>query len=560
MEPFITGVDIENRDLLFGREAKINELLSLANRHEIAGIVAPRRFGKTCMLKTMYNIIREQKGDAYPVFFSAHDYGVNKNTDETYCRMSTAVAVQMCKDGLISEGEISLFRKTVVDVSSDEIDTFESFCTLSSERQRESVIKLAEQIRKRSDNPNKYLLLLFDEVDYLLLTAFESPDDFMRLRAAATQKQAFLKFWVAGPSSWRSMCNSVGSPALNCGLQNISLLPLNFQDFQLMWDHECSLIENEGIKHDTLCKVKFAFEKSGGVPFFAKFIGRQYQINTRIVDNPSFMILRDYLKEMFENRFFTEDEKNIMISLSKRPINYGKEDPEGVSLLIEKGIAKKSGEYTELTMGYLADYLRAIEIASPTAPPSNTRDSHKIKIEELVDEIQSLISSINRTYQNKRGVFIFENPESTLEDDRLLRTICYSRPQYGDYLSVIYLMFYERSKSKRPDTGSLKPGQRLFELEIGLISPPDTLATSASYYRNRKFFKVIEPLRAAYDAHISEKLDRPGCQYSLADALTALKGDCNEPESHEWPELQILILTLFKNELETIKDEVKRIV
>lgn len=559
MEPFITGEDIENRDFLFGRESKIEGLLSLASRHEVAGIVAPRRFGKTCMLKTMYTILRKQNGDAYPVFFSAHGYSIKNDTDKTYCWMATAVAVQMCKDGLIPEGEFSLFRKTSVNISTDEIDTFESFKTLTSERKRGAVFKLAELIRKESGNLNKYLLLLLDEADYLLLTAFESSDDFMRLRTAATQKQAFLKFWVAGPSSWKSMCNSVGSPGLNCGLQNISLLPLNYQDFRLMWNYECSLIENEKIKNKTLGKVEFAFKKSGGVPFYAKYIGRQYQINTELVADPSFMILRDNLEEMFENRFFTEEERNIMISLSKHPVNYGTSNPVGVSLLIEKGIAKKSGAYTELTMEYLADYLRAIEIESPADMPVNTTDNYQIKVEGLVDEIQSLMSSINETYQNKRGKSIFENPESTLKDDRLLRTSCHSKDEYGDYLSVIYLMFYERSKSERPD-GTLQPGQRLYELEVGLVSPPNTLKTSSSFYRNRTFFKVIEPLRAAYDAHIPEKMERQPSQYSVADALKYLKGDCNAPETHEWPDLQISILSLFKKELEVIKNEVRQIV
>lgn len=557
MEPFITGEDIEVKDYLFGREKELETLEALARRHEVAGIIAPRRFGKTCILKTMRTILKEINGDAYPVFFSAHDYAVSNNTDETYSRMATAVATQMCKDGIIKEGDLNLFRKTTIYVSTDEIDTFESFRSLSSERQRESVFKLAELLRS-IENPNRYLLLLLDEVDYLLLTAFESPDDFMRLRTAATKKQAAMKFWVAGPASWKSMCNSVGSPGLNCGLQNISLLPLSLQDFKSMWEYECSLITDLKIQKQTQLKVDFAFNKSGGVPFYAKFIGRQYQISSEDIEEPSFMILRDHLKEMFENRFFSQEEIDIMKNLSRHPIDYGDMDPEGVTLLIDKGLARKVGEYTELTVGYLIDYLQAIEVDIPEKNPKIVDNIEQLKINDLVDKIQTLMAYINETYQNKRGNSIFENPESVLDDDKNLRSICHSKSKYGDFLSTVYLMFYERSKAPN-SKGSLQPGQRLYELEIELVSPQkyDTLKDSASFYRNREFFKVIETLRAAYNAHIQEKLERQEGQYTIGEALKHLKGDCNPPEPQEWPALQIQMLSLFKKELEHIKTQVR---
>lgn len=557
MKPFIADEDIEVKDYLFGRDKELDTLLSLARRHEMAGIIAPRRFGKTCMLKTMRTILREINGDPYPVFFSAHDYGVSDNTDETYCRMATSVATQMCKDGLIPEGKLNLFRKIEVEISTDEIDNYESFCELSSERQRESVFKLAELLRT-GESPKKYLLLLFDEVDYLLLTAFESPDDFMRLRTAATKKQASLKFWVAGPASWKSITNSVGSPGLNCGIQNISLLPLELPDFKSMWQHECALIEDARLKDKTLSKLEFAFHKSGGVPFYAKIIGRQYQINSIDVEDPTFMILRDHLKEMYENRFFTQEEKEIMHSLSKRPINYGNRDPEGVTLLIDKGLARKSGDFTELTMEYLVDYLRAREKEVLTDITEVAPNNDQVKIDELVDEINELMVNINDTFQTKRSKLVFENPVSTLIDDKRIRTIAHTKEEFGDCLSVIYSMYYERSKATRQN-GTKQPGQLLYEAERAASNEPN-FGSSTDYFRNREFFLILEPLRAAYDAHIPEKLDRrPSGQYSVGTALEHLKGDKNAPERDEWPQLQVSILTRFRDELKTIKREVKSI-
>lgn len=548
MEPFITGEDIETREGLFGRNIEIETLLSLARRHEMAGIIAPRRFGKTCILKTMRTILSEEDGDAYPIYFSAHDYGVSDNTDETYRRMATVVATQMCKDGLIPKGKITLFRKTKIRISTDEIDNYESFCELSPERQRESVFKLAELLRTEYA-PKRYLLLLFDEVDYMLLTAFESPDDFMRLRTAATKKQAVLKFWVAGPASWKSITNSVGSPGLNCGIQNISLLPLDVTDFKQMWEYECSLIEDEVIKNTTLSKMDFAYHKSGGVPFYAKFIGRQYQILPFETKDPSYIILRDHLKEMYENRFFSQEEKEIMVRLARRPLIFDYNEPDGVKLLIEKGVARKCGEYTELTMDYLADYLRSSDIEINSPLPKEADNNETAIVQELVNEIYGLIDSINESFRAKKGKFVFETPkqQEVFDDDKTLRRVCKSSKDFGELLSVVYLMYYERSKATRSDTGTMQVGQRIFEVEKSLA------------FRNRTFFKIIEPLRAAYSkSHLAEKLERHTelGQLDQYGAMELLKGDRNPPEIHEWPILHIKILELFKHELEIIKKKV----
>lgn len=555
MEAFITGEDIEIKDELFGRDKTIERLISHAKRHEIAGLVAPRRFGKTCMLKTIATVLRECNEDAYPVYFSAHDYSVRNNTDEVFCRLATAVATRMCIDGIIPEGEINLFRKTPIYISTDPIDNFEAFHELTSERQRESLFKLAEKLRAEK-GAQKYLLLLLDEADYLLLTAFESPDDFMRIREAATQKQASLKFWIAGPASWKHMCTSIGSPGLNCGLENVSIKPLDYSDFKKMWEHECNLINDADTKDKTLLQLDYAYEKSGGVPFYAKFIGRQYQIEKDLKKQPTFAILRDYLDEMYNNRFFTDAERLVMSSLAMKPIVYGDNEPEGVSTIIEKGIAEKQGSHTVMKIGYLADYLRSCSIQVPNSPSTPIVDNTQFTINELVDEINNIMLLINDTYNNKQHKVIFENPMLVLEEDTKVRAICRTRESFGDFLSLIYNMYYERSKALRADTSTMQPGQLLHELDHLTLNSTIPLKTNPNYFRNRDFFRIIEPLRAAYDAHIPEKLARNSGQLTHGDALDLLKGNKNAPEDAEWPILQIKMLDLFKQELNIIKARV----
>lgn len=555
MEAFITGEDIEIKDELFGRDKTIERLISHAKRHEIAGLVAPRRFGKTCMLKTMATVLRECNEDAYPVYFSAHDYSVRNNTDEVFCRLATAVATRMCIDGIIHEGEINLFRKTPIYISTDPIDNFEAFHELTSERQRESLFKLAEKLRAEK-GAQKYLLLLLDEADYLLLTAFESPDDFMRIREAATQKQASLKFWIAGPASWKHMCTSIGSPGLNCGLENVSIKPLDYSDFKKMWEHECNLINDADTKDKTLLQLDYAYEKSGGVPFYAKFIGRQYQIEKDLKEQPTFAILRDYLDEMYNNRFFTDAERLVMSSLAMKPIVYGDNEPEGVSTIIEKGIAEKQGSHTVMKIGYLADYLRSCSIQVLNSPSTPIVDNTQFTINELVDEINNIMLLINDTYNNKQHKVIFENPMLVLEEDTKVREICRTRESFGDFLSLIYNMYYERSKALRADTSTMQPGQLLHELDHLTLNSTIPLKTNPNYFRNRDFFRIIEPLRAAYDAHIPEKLARNSGLLTHGDALDLLKGNKNAPEDAEWPILQIKMLELFKQELNIIKARV----
>ena len=70
MEPFITGVDINDIECLYGRNREINTLISCAKRKGNAGIIGARRFGKTCLMKSLESYLQsnEQIG-AYPIYF-----------------------------------------------------------------------------------------------------------------------------------------------------------------------------------------------------------------------------------------------------------------------------------------------------------------------------------------------------------------------------------------------------------------------------------------------------------------------------------------------------------
>ena len=239
-------------------------------------------------------------------------------------------------------------------------------------------------------------------------------------------------------------------------------------------------------------------------------------------------------------------------------------------LLQRYGFARVSEDGTCcLSMGFLRDYLTN-KIPIHEKQPGKTEGAVDIEVvvNELVDDINELIKQINALYRTKRGKAVFDSPDQAVDDDKCLRKICRSHNDFKEFLSVVYLMFYERSKAKRPDN-KMVPGQLLFEVEQAASGLSwNILKDSIEFYRNssasdwdrnRDFFMILEPLRAAYYGHIPEKVERQDNQYTVDEALEHLKGNSDPPENHEWPQLQLSILELFKNELGIIKREIKSI-
>ena len=175
------------------------------------------------------------------------------------------------------------------------------------------------------------------------------------------------------------------------------------------------------------------------------------------------------------------------------------------------------------------------------------------KIDVLVDDIYSLIKSINKTYYIKENKYVFEPSDSDIDYYKCTKLICQSEKEFGEFLSTIYLTYYERSKSNGSDREGNKkqiPGQRIYEIEKKNNCLPN------EGFRKRLFFKIIEPLRAFYVAHLPEKIGRNEGSYTVGEALEQIKGNRNTPETNEFPYMQYKILTIFKEELNIIKGEV----
>ena len=110
MEPFIVNTDITDIHNLYGRDKSIKILQSCAYRKENAGIIGARRFGKTCLLKSMESyIISQPEINAIPVYFDVKSQTtIHKNTPEVYLNIAALLAKKMCELNIVKEGEFKM--------------------------------------------------------------------------------------------------------------------------------------------------------------------------------------------------------------------------------------------------------------------------------------------------------------------------------------------------------------------------------------------------------------------------------------------------------------------
>ena len=454
MTPFQTGKDISSCDELFGRDSQIKALTKIAERHENAGIIGARRFGKTCLLKSMLTRIVDMNIDALPIYFDAKASGIEKDTDMVFRRLSSLVLSEICAKGLIKSGKLKLWRNVSIKISEERIAIEEQLSEFSSERQRDALTQACDIVFQQG----RYVLFLFDEIDYLLLKAFESPNDFGRIRGLASEGDT-LKFWVAGTASWSYMCTKIGSAELNCGLSSINLPPLEKTCFKDLWNYECDKISDLSIQAFVRGKLEQAYVASGGVPFYAKVIGQTLCLNdgeTKL----DYIILRDYLKELLENQFFSERDRELLTKLSIKPQSFDDTAPDELQSLVSRGLVNinETGQYC-VPIGYLRDYLLSTakngtetDIEEPIIQSEGNARQSEWSPKEMVRDIMSLRKRINQIWNEENlynkilisGTYApFEPSLDDPEDIRVLEQKCSNTREYTAFGGSIYHIFYE---------------------------------------------------------------------------------------------------------------------
>lgn len=438
MEPFIVGVDITDINQLYGRDREIKTLISCAKRKGNAGIIGARRFGKTCLMKSMVSYLQaEESIGAYPLYFDVKTQcGVKNDTVAVYRTMASLLASKMCLDSLLPEGSFNITRRCTLEVSSDELDMRVQMEGWHPEYQKQALFSLASVL----SNKNKYLLLLLDEIDYLLLEAFDNPSDFSRVRGAATDKASNIKFWIASTSSWSAICTNVGSPELNCGLENVTLSTLSYDDFLNMWKYECGNIDNTSVRKSFEDVAKDVYEKTGGIPYYSKFVA-SYMLNNNSSNLPKYEIIRDYLCEIVNNRFVSDSERSSLYLLAKEAKQFSDTIPDGVTGLKIKGLVSiDSMTHYYLPIGYLADYLNACNHDREMV--DNDAIEQK-ELDELVSHISRLRSNVNKKIGSPKK--IFSPSDEDPGEFEVLRIICTSKPKLDSFANSVCKLYYEGS-------------------------------------------------------------------------------------------------------------------
>lgn len=527
-EPF-SNKRISNPSDLFGREWVLQRLIEAADRGDNTNIVGCRRFGKSSLIDCVATVIKNDDSiHAYPIVLDFRIRNIKGNS-ESYRFMVSSLMKSLCADGIFTEKEE--FGSLTIAPSKDINDITEQIEKLSYSRLQSL---LENVIRFFSSLLEKHILFIFDEYEYLFKYGFENSNEFMPLRDLADQRnedteQPIFSYWLVGAIPWDVLSFSIGSGVANNITVDEYVVPLSAEDFAKMWQFECSLIGDSSIKSKLIGYEKYAFEKSGGVPFYGKAIGakilREFQTNPdNTIVLPTYESWESQLKELYviEN---VESSLDAIVKKTTASII-----PNTLTKIKNKGIVVEKNGKKEITIKYLYDYIKANMVVIPIEP-TNTPSKTAIRI-------QNLIENINKTRENKNQDLIFPPVIDIMSTYRDLSTPCYTSEQIQDFLCSMYRIYFEWTKDNTGTNRARLPH---------------------NFFKYNDLSKYIDILRHTLGrAHQEEYLDRNNGQISKADALLALTGSQNEPyNSQEFYKLQMEMLTQFENVLIRLQQYIK---
>ena len=174
-------IDISNKLSLYGRDTLLRKLIILAKRCENASIIGARRFGKTCLLKSIITEIRDSKNiKVYPIYLDFKTEDI-KGTDAAYRYMISSLVVSLNNDKIFtSEEDFGLIK---ISPSDDWTEVDEQLLSLSSVRLQTCLKKIVTFFAAFME---KTILFVIDEYEYLFKYVLDSPASFMKLRDLST--------------------------------------------------------------------------------------------------------------------------------------------------------------------------------------------------------------------------------------------------------------------------------------------------------------------------------------------------------------------------------------
>jgi len=510
---------------LFGRKELLAQLIALANNRYCVAITGLRRFGKTSILKCIETYLRQdQKSKVYPLYFDFKEVGsCIRGTDNVYRYMISQLIARLSQDMLFEES--IPFKKVTINATKDWEDVFEILSDVNAVR----IQGLFEEITSFfSEFLEKTILFLIDEYEFLFRFSFDSPVGFMKLRNFSSKTllngiNPFC-FWITGTTSWEYLCSITGSGELNViNAPPIYLGPIDADSFHEMWQNEVNYTTE--CPDQIITAEEFAFNASGGVPFYGKLIGA-YILSERSL--PTFSLLKSFFHELHGT--FQNEEKDILSELSRLPRNY--KSSKFIIELIDKGLIKRNGNNYEVSVGFLKDYINLSINVDDEKTITNMPETEVIN-----DNINVIITNINRTYHNKQGSYIFVPVVDDAALIKDLRTPCYSADRFSDFANSLYKIIYEKTKANK--NGDF----------VSLATLPK------SFKRGNQFINAVDIMRHSLGGgHLMDTFIQRNEQMTKPEMLEYLVGCRNEPSTPEdFYFLQVKTLKNFEAELKKLQ-------
>jgi hypothetical protein len=521
MEPFSKHT-IEHVNELFGRKSLVETLWAYAKRRENVALIGTRRFGKTCLFKSLCkDFLSAKDSPVFPVFLDFKEVAyVIDGTAEVYRFILARLIVELCKADIYTKKD-DFPKLDIIPVDNWE-DNYESLLPLKIVRLNST---MCEMIRYFSGIMEKTVLFMIDEYEHLFQEAFSNPEGFMPLRSLSSENEKDqtkpFAFWIAGAVGWKELCSQIGSGELNVINTSINVMPLAENDFYEMWEYEVSLCQDKNQKEMLLSKKEYAFKNTGGIPYYAKILG------TRLIvegTEPDFTILTDYFDQIYNT--LNEEERKLAKEIAVLPKNC--KDSKNLRVLMEKGLVHKNNNKHEIKIGYFADYLKTIN--------NDMAVVRTAKAEELTEDIFSLFSTINEQRKRRKGEIIFDKVDVDFGLVRNLKKICPSEEDFKIFIGAAYLTFFEKTKSDS------KAGNKL---------------PSITHYST--FGNALDCFRHVYVGHLEEKMEFDVGQMTKSTALKFFIGVDSVPyHPDEYADLQIAVLTKYKEELVKLLELVRK--
>lgn len=512
--------DISNPSELFGREKLLENLVVAARLKQNTNIIGARRFGKTCVLKSVSTLLKEKENlSVYPIYVDIKTSDI-KGTDAVYRYMIGILVESLFNDGLFTESE--KFGSVEITPCDDWIEIAEQLENLSSTRIQSIFQRLVYWL---ADLLDKTILFMIDEYEYLFKYALDSTSGFMKLRTMSSDTlpsglRPFC-FWLTGATPWDQLISEVpGSGEANTISGYEYVTPITKEAFFLMWEHECMIVDDTTTKDFLLKNKEFVYEKSGGVPFYGKNVIGSYILKNKAL--PDYSECKGYFQELTNKALNTGEYsilKDLAIAPRKLPISNNFES------LKNKGIITiKSKEIYYLPIGFLRDFILG-ELSDKKA--TTTPESH-VLMKHITDQIE--VINKQRINYNKKVIFNPTIDGASLEYD--LRTPCYTKEQLSDFASALYKYYYERLKVSKEEFGRFLYG---------------------------KFGKCVDIARHSIGGgHEMDNFEQHQGQFSRADLYIEIMGCADEiSTSQEYYKFQIEMLKRFKATLEKILKTIK---